>query len=68
MHDANLLSSLLLVFQKRPWVVEGLVEQHQWTCCHVGHGQLVAFLQVSVSWVLAQGVCQKQGLGFIVYH
>lgn len=32
MHETNLLSSLclLLVFQKRPWVVEGLVELHQW--------------------------------------
>lgn len=38
------------------------------TCRHVGHGQPVALLQVSVSWALACGVCQEKGLGFIIYH
>lgn len=31
----------------------------------MGCGQLVAVLQVPVSWMLACGVCQEQGLGFI---
>lgn len=33
------------------------------TCRHVGHGQPVALLQVSVSWALACGVCPEKGLG-----
>lgn len=34
-------------------------------CHRVGRGQPVAVLQVPVSWMLACGVCQEQGLGFI---
>lgn len=38
MQDINLLSSLclLLVFQKRPWVVEDVLELHQCGCVIMG--------------------------------
>lgn len=48
------------MFQVGPRVVESVVEVAM--CHHVGRGQPVAVLQVPVSWVLACGVCQEEGL------
>lgn len=65
MHAANLLPNLdlFLAFSDRAsgyGKSDGTASVG--ACHHMGYGQLVAVLQIPVSWMLACDVCQEQGV------